>query len=392
MPLSYDMPLSLYLHVPFCTTKCTYCAFNTYTNLEHLVPAFVEALCQEIAIVGKNNPYPTVHTIFFGGGTPSLLMPAQFATILDAIKQHFKLTPDAEITIEANPNDLDQEYLQALRALGINRLSIGMQSANMRELMLFSRRHDHQGVVDAVKAARDAGFDNLNLDLIYGIPEQTLQNWQVTLQAALDLAPEHFSLYALGLEAGTPLLAWVENGRLPAPDDDLAADMYELATEMMGKAGYEQYEISNWAKPGFACRHNLQYWHNLPYAGLGPGAHGYADDVRYSVLLSPQRYIKLLHEAQPEGVYQFPRTPAVEEATIVDRENEISETLMMGLRLMQGVNRKQFTQRFGVDLVELHRVTLDKFSGYGLLTIAPDVVRITQQGRLLSNMIFRELI
>ncbi|MBC7869279.1 MAG: radical SAM family heme chaperone HemW, partial [Chitinophagaceae bacterium] len=346
MPLSYDMPLSLYLHVPFCTTKCTYCAFNTYTSLEYLVPAFVEALCQEIAIVAKHNPYPTVHTIFFGGGTPSLLTPDQFATILNEIKQHFKLTPNAEITVEANPNDLDPVYLQALRALGINRLSIGMQSANLRELTLFSRRHDHQGVVDAVKAARGAGFDNLNLDLIYGIPEQTLQNWESTLQAALDLAPEHFSLYALGLEPGTPLLAWVENGRLPAPDDDLAADMYELATEMMGKAGYEQYEISNWSKPGFACRHNLQYWHNLPYAGLGPGAHGYADDVRYSVLLSPQRYIRLLRESQVADVYQFPRTPALAEATLVNQENEISETLMMGLRLMQGINRNVFSKRF----------------------------------------------
>jgi oxygen-independent coproporphyrinogen III oxidase len=392
MTLSNDMPLSLYLHIPFCTTKCSYCAFNTYTSLEHLIPAFVDALCREIALVGEANPHPHVHTIFFGGGTPSLLSPEDFDRILAQIRDSFHLTSDAEISIEANPNDLNMPYLTALRAVGINRLSIGMQSANLHELELFTRRHDVQAVKDAVEAARVSGFDNLNLDLIYGIPNQTLADWERTLDFAIALQPEHLSLYALGLEPGTSMLAWVESGKLPEPDDDRAADMYDMATERLGRAGYEQYEISNWAKPGRECRHNLQYWRNLPYLGLGPGAHGYAGDTRYSVMLSPQRYIRALSARTIEKA-AFPLTPAVDSATAVDQENEIAETLIMGLRLIrEGIMRSAFAARFGVDVVDLHHKTLHRFAGNDLLKIEPDVVRLTSRGRLLSNMIFRELV
>ncbi|MDX1995833.1 MAG: radical SAM family heme chaperone HemW [bacterium] len=392
MTLSNDMPLSLYLHIPFCTTKCSYCAFNTYTSLEHLIPAFVDALCREIALVGEANPHPYVHTIFFGGGTPSLLRPEDFDRILAQIRANFHLTPDAEISIEANPNDLNVPYLTALRAVGVNRLSIGMQSANPHELELFTRRHDVQAVKDAVEAARASGFDNLNLDLIYGIPNQTLDDWGRTLDFAIALQPEHLSLYALGLEPGTSMLAWVESGKLPEPDDDRAADMYDMATERLGSAGYEQYEISNWARPGRECRHNLQYWRNLPYLGLGPGAHGYAGDTRYSVMLSPQRYIKAL-SAQTLEKAVFPLTPAVAESTPVDQENEIAETLIMGLRLIrEGIPRSAFVARFGVDVVDLHQKTLRRFADNDLLRIEPDVVRLTPRGRLLSNMIFRELV
>ena len=391
IPLS-EQSLSIYLHVPFCTTKCTYCAFNTYTNIEQLIPAFVEALEQEIQIVSRKNPYNTVGTVFFGGGTPSLLTPAQFAVLMNSLHTHFNMAEDAEISIESNPNDLDTSYLRELRQVGINRLSIGMQSSNLGELTLFARRHDHQAVVTAMQAARDAGFDNINLDLIYGFPNQTMASWQETLnETLLKLKPEHISMYALGLEEGTPMLSWVESGRVPAPDDDLAADMYDYATETLDKFGYEQYEISNWAKPGHACRHNLQYWRNLPYVGLGPGAHGYAAGIRYDTILLPQRYIKAM--ASNTEVLPFPYTPATNERTQVDWENEIAETLIMSLRLTQeGVNRQEFSERFGIDLVELHGEKLKRFVDYGLLEIQPEVVRITQQGRLLSNTIFRELV
>ncbi|MEO8397890.1 MAG: radical SAM family heme chaperone HemW, partial [Chloroflexota bacterium] len=285
--------LSIYLHIPFCTTKCTYCAFNTYIKLEALVEPFVHALIREIQIVARSKPDQAVGTIFFGGGTPSLLTPQQFAEIIAALRDNFQVSPDAEITLEANPNDLDIAYLTALRRVGLNRISIGMQTANQNELELFKRRHDNDAVVRAVSAARAGGFDNLNLDLIYGFPHQTLESWEISLQQMLALQPDHISLYALGLEEGTPLKAWVERGRLPEPDEDLAADMYERASEVLREHGYEQYEISNWARPGHECLHNLQYWHNDDYVGVGPGAHGYADGVRYSTVLSPQRYIKL---------------------------------------------------------------------------------------------------
>jgi oxygen-independent coproporphyrinogen-3 oxidase len=388
-------PLSLYLHIPFCTTKCTYCAFNTYIHLEDLIPAFVEALMHEIEMLAQGSGQRLkVETIFFGGGTPTLLTALQFERILDIIRTNFDLAKNTEITIEANPNDLKLEYLRDLRRLGINRLSIGMQSSNADELKLFARRHDYAVVQMVMPLVREAGFDNVNLDLIYGVPNQTLQTWQETLEAALAFSPEHLSLYALGLEDGTPLKDWVEEGRVPAPDDDLAADMYDRATEMLADAGYVQYEISNWSRPGRESRHNLQYWHNLPYAGIGPGAHGFAGGVRYATILSPQRYIKAIESGWSEQrAYEFPRTPATVDDVVVDYDAEIAETLIMGLRLTQeGVQRDGFEQRFGVDLLDLHGDVLRKYESYDLIEYDPQRVRLTSKGRLLSNMIFRELV
>ena len=393
MNVSMPTPVShsVYIHVPFCTTKCTYCAFNTYTNLEALIQPFTDAVVNELATVALSQPGTPVHTVFFGGGTPSLLSPEQFDQILAAIRQAYILQPNAEISLEANPNDITPAYLTALRAVGLNRLSIGMQSAVESELRLFARRHDNDAVVHAVTAARQAGFDNLNLDLIYGIPHQTLDNWRLSLTQAVALRPEHLSLYALGLEEGTPMHTWVDRGRLPAPDDDLAADMYELATEILGSAGYVQYEISNWAKPGYECRHNLQYWVNEPYIGVGPGAHGFAGGVRYSTLHSPQRYFKALQGAPAPA--DFPRTPATDQAVVLEQDAEIAETLIMTLRLTRrGVSRANFADRFGVDLLDLHGAILDRFARLGLLEIDEQHVRITERGRLLSNLIFRELV
>jgi oxygen-independent coproporphyrinogen-3 oxidase len=394
MTETVNVPLSIYLHIPFCTTKCTYCAFNTYTNLENLIPSYVTALAEEIRYVASTSPYRSVHTVFFGGGTPSLLNPQQFGFLLDQIDAYFHLTSTAEVSVETNPNDLDDAYLRSLRRLGINRLSIGMQSAVENELKLFARRHDNDAVARALTAGRRAGYDDINLDLIYGAPHQTLESWRTSLEQALHLQPEHLSLYALGLEENTPMESWVRRGKLPSPDDDLSADMYDVATETLDGAGYVQYEISNWAKPGHQCQHNLQYWRNLPYIGLGPGAHGYAAGVRYDTVLSPHRYIKLMTQnTQGNSQLAFPRTPATNHAVIVDKTNEIAETLMMNLRLThEGVSRSNFYQRFGVDLVELHHDTLYKFERYGLLHIEADAVRLTQQGRLLSNAIFRELV
>jgi oxygen-independent coproporphyrinogen-3 oxidase len=387
-----SQPLSIYIHVPFCLTKCTYCAFNTYTKLEHLVEPFVGALIREIEVVGLSKPGQTVHTIFFGGGTPSLLKPDQVERILAALTHHFDITPDAEITLEANPNDLNRPYLADLRRVGINRLSIGVQSTHENELKLFARRHDNDQVAGAVSAARLAGFDNLNLDLIYGAPHQTLSSWEWTLRHVLSLKPDHLSLYAFGLEEGTPMQDWVAKGRLSAPDDDLTADMYELATDLLATEGFEQYEISNWTMPGHACRHNLQYWRNEPYIGLGPGAHGYAGGYRYWTILSPQKYIQLMQEADLHG-YEYPRTPATDEAVLVDRPNEISETLIMGLRLLEnGIEWRSFQERFGEDLRDIHGPVIDRFVGYHLLETDANGVRLTRQGRLLSNVIFRELV
>lgn len=387
-------PVSLYLHIPFCTTKCTYCAFNTYINLEPLIEPFVDALCAEIRMVAGAADAPTrqLATVFFGGGTPTLLTPAQFARIMETIRTVFVLNTDAEITTEANPNDLDYDYLRALREMGINRISIGMQSANPTELRLFARRHDHEKVIEVMPQARAAGFDNINLDLIYGTPYQTLESWRVTLEETVKLGPEHISLYGLGLEDGTPLKEWVENGRVPTPDDDLAADMYDLATRYLAQHGYIQYEISNWALPDRECQHNLQYWRNLPYLGVGPGAHGYAGGVRYATLLAPIKYIEAMRDGVGQS-FSYPCTPATLDEVIVSREDEIAETLIMGLRLTQrGIVRDEFRQRFGVDLMDYHRESMQKFSARGLIRVDAERIKLTDEGRLLSNMVFRELV
>ncbi|MGQ9887078.1 MAG: radical SAM family heme chaperone HemW [Aggregatilineales bacterium] len=389
-------PLALYLHVPFCRTKCTYCAFNTYTNQDKFIAPFVEALRREIKFVGERTIERRVFSVFLGGGTPSLLSPQQIGSIIETIAQNFDLEADAEISLEGNPNDITVEYARALRDTGVNRISLGMQSANQNELQLFARRHDNDQTARAVSAARAAGFNNLNLDLIYGIPHQTLSHWRWTLEQTLTLQPEHVSLYALGLEEGTPMYEWVNRGHLPVPDDDLAADMYELATDLLAEARFTQYEISNWSKPGYQCRHNLQYWRNLPYLGMGPSAHGYAGNKRYAVVLAPLHYIKALANSESHTkAFPFPLSPAVDEDMVVtvDRINEITETLLMGLRLTQeGVERARFHARFGVDLMDVHGATIERFAEHGLLEITEQRVRLTRSGRLLSNSLFRELV
>lgn len=382
------IPLSIYLHIPFCRSKCTYCAFNTYIKLESLIPEFVTALIHEVECVGQKQP---AHSVFLGGGTPSMLSPTQLGSILAAVDRCFDLLPGTEISLEANPNDLEAAYLHELRRLGINRLSLGVQSTHQHELRLFARRHNNDEVAASVSAARRAGFKSLNIDLIYGAPHQTLERWSWTLRHIVDLGPDHLSLYALGLEEGTPMYDWVQQGSLPTPDDDLAADMYDMASERLAKAGYEQYEISNWAKPGHQCRHNLQYWRNWPYIGLGPGAHGYAAGKRYWTVRPPQQYIDCLSDKGIEST--FPLSPAVDDYVDIGREDEIGETLMMGLRLTQeGIGRKDFEARFGADVATLYAAAIDRLVGQGLLEIDAQRLKLTSRGRFLSNAVLREFI
>ena len=282
-------PLSIYLHIPFCSTRCSYCAFNTYTDLEHLIPAYVEALCSEIDAVAASAPAREVHTVYFGGGTPSLLTPQQFERLLTRLRDAFDISAECELSLEANPDDLSSSYLSALRELGFNRLSIGMQSANPEILRLFDRQHDVSAVANAVDAAREAEFNNVNLDVIFASPGESPVDWADTVRAVIDFEPEHVSMYGLELKGGTQLRQQVDAGILPQPDDDDFADMYEFASEALERAGYNQYEISNWCRSSKECQHSLQYWRNLPYLGLGAGAHGFAGGYRYSTIASPQQ-------------------------------------------------------------------------------------------------------
>lgn len=408
-------PLSLYFHIPFCTHRCAYCDFNTYAGQEALIPVYVKALRREVEFVGSRvqgfgvKGEGRVHTIFFGGGTPSLLTPEHFDTIFQAIRRNFRLTEDAEITIEANPGTVSYESLLALRTIGINRLSYGVQSANTEELRMLERVHDFFDVIEAVTAARKAGFDNLNLDLIYGLPEQTLASWQTTVKRILDLHPEHISAYALTLEHGTPFGRWASKGLLPLPDPDLAAEMYEWLSDTLEAHGYFQYEISNWAKikegggrqkddsslillpSNFACLHNLQYWRGLPYLAFGAGAHGYANGYRYSNVLRIKSYIdRITNYELPISNLSFPLTPATVNHHKQTLEEDMSEFMMTGLRLTQeGISNVEFQARFGRSVRDVFGSEIEELSRLGLLENgAGDRIRITRRGRLLGNQAF----
>jgi len=363
-----------------------------------MIPAYVDALCQEITFVGRVAAEQCIetkaHTIFLGGGTPSLLSPPQFDSIFKSIRSAFTLTPDAEISIEANPGTVTKEALGQLREIGINRISFGVQSANIEELRMLERTHDFFTVIEAVTSAREAGFDNLNLDLIYGLPEQKLGTWQTTVKRILDLHPEHISAYALTLEHGTPFGRWASKGLLPLPDPDLAADMYEWASETLEAAGYFQYEISNWAKPGHECTHNLQYWRGLPYLAFGAGAHGYANGFRYSNALRIKTYVERLSQPSSFTTQPFPISPATVNQHKQTTQDDISEFMMTGLRLTQeGVSENDFQARFGTSMQEVYGKEIEELLKLGLLEIKnSEGLRLTLRGRLLGNQVFMRFV
>ncbi len=394
-----DGPYSLYLHIPFCRRRCAYCDFNTYAGLDDLHAAYGRALEAEIRYLGQQaGARLPVHTIYFGGGTPSLLPPQTYERLLAAIEQSFALSPAAEITLEANPDTVDEAYLRALHDLGVNRLSLGLQSVHPEELRLLGRTHDFWAVIRAVRAARRAGFVNLNLDLMYGLPGQTLARWQASVEHALRLEPTHLSLYALTLEHGTPLRAWVQRGLMPAPDDDLAATMYEWASARLAEAGFRQYEISNWARSRpqgglWACRHNLQYWRSEPYLGLGAGAHGWAAGQRTVNVRAPAAYIARWRRPPATRPRPFPWTPATVHLRRLTPAEALGEYMMMALRLTEeGARWDEVRRRFGVEPTALFAEPLARLTAWGLLATTPTGVRLTPRGRLLANRVFMEFL
>lgn len=381
---------SLYIHIPFCIHRCAYCDFTTYARQEEFLPAYIDALCREICWVAERAPQRLpVHTIFFGGGTPSLLSTLQFEAILKAVRQKFNLLPQGEISLEANPGTVTLQSLRDLRSLGFNRLSLGVQSTHPEELRKLERIHDYYDVINAVTWSRRADFDNLNLDLIFGLPEQSLSRWQGTIQSILSLYPEHLSLYGLTLERGTPFGRWAQRGLLPVPDNDAAADMYEWASEALEKAGYQQYEISNWAKPGRECLHNLQTWRGKPYLGFGAGAHGCASGMRISNVLRIKTYIEHLQPDRLSEDKPFPLSPATSHQINLSAQDEMQETMLTGLRLIkEGVNADTFFDRFGVQMQDVFGVEIKELTELGLLEWVGLVLRLTKRGRLLGNRVF----
>jgi oxygen-independent coproporphyrinogen III oxidase len=417
----------LYIHIPFCHRRCAYCDFNTYANMEDRMAAYVDALCTEmrewrlqIGDIAPKPPLPALNppsltraslrpTVFLGGGTPSMLPLPLMERVLDAANEIIPLA-NAEVTVEANPGTvLGRDYLRQLRGLGVNRLSMGVQSLHDPTLRVLGRIHTAAEARASYEDARRAGFENINLDFIFGLPGQTIEQWDATLREIGPWQTDHFSLYSLILEEKTPLYAQVVGGRLSVPDEDATADMYERAIDLLGAAGYMQYEISNWARialiadcklqianypepsaiynsqftiPTFACHHNLAYWLNADYLACGAGAHGHLFPRRYSDVLGIDEYI---------GRVQSGRSP-IAETTALSEHDLAAETMFMGLRLNAGVSYAHFRDRCGAELEHVYGDVLAELLGLGLLERDERGVRLTERGRMLGNQVFQRFV
>jgi len=391
--------IALYIHIPFCETKCPYCDFNTYSQIEPLMSGYVVALIREIELWGDLLNHPTVRTVFFGGGTPSYLPSQDISQIMQSANSAFKIETEAEVTLESNPGDFTSDKLTKYLESGINRLSIGVQTFDDQLLGVLGRRHTAQDAMDAYRMARDAGFDNISIDLMYGLPDQTLEGWKSTLKKALELQPPHISMYCLTLEEGTPLEAWVRLGKMSDPDPDLAADMYEATKDTMRDAGYRHYEISNWALEGLESRHNLIYWRTEPYIGVGPGAHSYLGDTRFANLKQPREYISRLTNAAggksdldnanlDDLKMIIDLVPIVDTTEHIDRRLAMAETLMMGLRLDDGISIPDFNARFNQTPTEAYESIIADLTNLGLLKTSNDRLLLTPRGRILGNEVF----
>ena len=397
--------ISLYVHVPFCLSKCPYCDFNTYQGIESQFGDFLDAVIQEITAWSVALGRPTVNTIFLGGGTPSYLPDGDVARILDTVARCFSVRSDAETTAECNPNDLTPNKCADLRAAGINRVSIGVQSMDNDLLAMLGRRHDAAEAAEALERCRRAGFDNVSLDLMYGLPQQSLSQWEDTLRRVIALAPEHLSLYSLTLEEGTPLRRWVQQGRLPEPDPDLAADMYDHARAALAGAGYHHYEISNWSRSGCQSEHNLTYWRNLQWLGVGPGAHsslrvGEAGSAcRFWTVRSPRDYARLAGEwaasAARAGAWpkvtadRIAAVPTVDGSEVSDEATTAAETMFLGLRLLDGMDVAAASARVGIDLVARYERELTELTAEGLLAWnEDDRLRLAEEAYLVANQVF----
>ncbi len=376
------MDIGLYIHIPFCVRKCAYCDFASYPGMLSHAQTYMEALSLELRAQAERFPACRAKTVFLGGGTPTLLSDAQVKAILDAARACFPFAADAEITMEGNPGTLTAENLSAYRAAGVNRLSLGMQAAQDGLLETLGRIHRLRDVREGVRLARAAGFENLNLDLIYGLPGQTEADWRETLSEALALSPEHLSCYALIVEEGTRLALSIAEGSVkPLPDEDAERGMYDAAIGEAQKAGLCQYELSNFARPGFACRHNLVYWNCEPYLGVGLAAHSYMEELRFGNTAHMGKYLSAVRAGEsPQD--------SCETLTLKDR---MFERVMLGLRLTRGMDARRFARDFHVTPQACWGEKLTRLVDAGLLVWTGDYLCLTRRGMDVQNAVLVEL-
>ncbi len=388
-------PLGLYLHIPFCVHKCAYCDFVSYAGRESSIQEYITALQQEIEWYYQHNILEKFQffTLYIGGGTPSLAT-HELLSFLEAYYSRLGLQPDNEITIEVNPGTIRFPQFRQLRQTGINRVSIGVQSFRNRELRQLGRIHSAETAVSCFRAARNAGFQNISLDLMFGLPDSHPLHWEENLQQAISLRPEHISLYDLTIEEGTLFWQQQQRGTLVLPDEETQLNLYQTGCQLLIQAGYEQYEISNFALPGYRSRHNQIYWRNEDYIGLGAGAHSYLRGCRYwntpilDDYMSRSEQMTFSQKGALEHVYPL----TVEGHECLDKKNTIGETTMMNLRILDGMDLHRFHQRFGQAFETVYQETFGKLHALGLLEITEDRLRLTPRGILLSNEVFREFV
>ncbi|MDR6225068.1 radical SAM family heme chaperone HemW [Desmospora profundinema] len=371
-------PRSVYIHIPFCTHKCHYCDFTAYVVGGQPVDEYLEALEREMAQTVEAVPPETIETIFIGGGTPTVLTPRQMETLLQAIRRYFpRWSPELEFTVEANPGTTESELLSVMVDGGVNRLSIGAQTFRSDLLERIGRVHSVEAIVRSVEEARSAGISNVSLDLMFGLPEQTVEDMEEALERALALKPDHFSVYSLKVEEGTLFHTRLLQGKLPLPSEDDELEMYQRTRRRLTEAGYHQYEVSNFSRAGRKSRHNSTYWLNLPYYGLGTGAHGYTRGQRHQNVKGVKEYIRITRDGLPAA-----------DVHPVHRSEEMENQLILGLRLLEGVSRRVFQNRFGTEIETVFAHVLPGLLDKGLIVCEKDRYRLTERGLLFGNEVF----
>lgn len=375
--------LELYIHIPFCIRKCAYCDFLSFPETERVQQRYVEKLVEEIHGQGAGFQDYCVTSIFLGGGTPSILSAEMMRDLFEALYQSFDIAVDAEITIEANPGTLTMEKLHMYRTCGINRISIGLQSADDEELKALGRIHCYDDFLKSFQRARQAGFTNINVDLMSALPGQTVQSWKTTLRKVMMLKPEHISAYSLIIEEGTPFYDRYHADQSAFPDEEMDREMYHLTKEIMSAQGFERYEISNYAKPGYECRHNIGYWTGVDYLGLGLGSSSYTHGYRYQNVTDLDEYLSL--DLSETGA-------AARDIQKLSQKEQIEEFMFLGLRMMKGISGSVFFERFGLNLWSIYGEVFERLEKQGLLEIRKPDIRLTELGIDVSNVVLSEFL
>ena len=383
--------ISIYIHLPFCQIKCPYCDFNTYEKLENFIPDYVKSMNTEIHNWSHLLKTHKITSVFFGGGTPSYIKESYIKNILDQLRSRFDINSNAEITLESNPVDLNIRKLTNLLEMGINRLSIGIQSFSDPLLTKLGRNHDKNTALRSIQNTLQAGFKNFNVDLMYGIPTQTVAQWQSSLETINRFKITHLSTYNLTFEKGTPFYSWRKQGKLNNLSDKKTEEMYLMQKEYLPQIGFEHYEISNWSKPNMKSKHNLRYWSGKEYLGIGAGAHSYLNNKRFSNIKSPKSYIENIrnfnYHSSDDLIENMNNIGIIYDQEILNNQDILFDRVMLGLRLIKGINHQEINKKFNINFAERFKKLISELEKLDLIEKNCNITKLTDKGILLSNEI-----